>query len=171
MPQCTTFINWISFDFGKFVSGSLLPGVWNLGATHIKAWRRRWRRVWLSGATNSGSRCCYLAAKTTGNISIKFLFEGVGGHSCSDLSHSHLEMWSQLKTDLIALKKKSSQANTTPRSETQVLLELEETQAEIVGPAEIFLRLWLWLGWLWCGSWACRELPKVDGGRGGSCSG
>ena len=50
-----------------------------------------------------------------------------------------------MKTDLIALKKKSSQANTTPRSETQVLLELEETQAEIVGPAEIFLRLWLWL--------------------------
>ena len=48
-----------------------------------------------------------------------------------------------MKTDLIALKKKSSQANTTPRSETQVLLELEETQAEIVGPAEIFLRLWL----------------------------
>ena len=74
-------INWIGFDFGKFVSGSLLPSVWNLGATHIKAWRRRWRGVWLSGATNSGSRCCYLAAKTTGNISIKCLFEGVGGHS------------------------------------------------------------------------------------------
>ena len=48
-----------------------------------------------------------------------------------------------MKTDLIALKKKSSQANTTPRSETQVFLELEEAQAEIVGPAEIFLRLWL----------------------------
>ena len=38
-----------------------------------------------------GSRCCYLAGKTTGNISIKCLFEGVGGHSCSDLSHSHLK--------------------------------------------------------------------------------
>ena len=50
------------------------------------------------------------------------------------------KIWSHLKTDLIALKKKSSQANTTPRSETQVFLELEETQAEIVGPAEIFLR-------------------------------
>ena len=87
----TTFINWISLDFGKFVSGSLLPGVWNLGATHIKAWRRRWRRVWLSGASASGIRCCYLAPMTTGNISIKCLFEGVGGHSCSDLSHSHLK--------------------------------------------------------------------------------
>ena len=48
-----------------------------------------------------------------------------------------------MKTDLIARKKKSSQANTTPRSETQVFLELEEAQAEIVGPTEIFLRLWL----------------------------
>ena len=134
----TTFINWISFDFGKFVSGSLLPGFWNLGATHIKAWRRRWRRVWLSGATNSGSRCCYLAAKTTGNISIKCLFEGVRGHSCSDLSHSHLK-------NVISFENwpHCSQANTTPRSETQVFLELEEAQAEIVGPAEIFLRLWL----------------------------
>ena len=32
-----------------------------------------------------------VTSKTTGNISIKCLFEGVGGHSCSDLSHSHLK--------------------------------------------------------------------------------
>ena len=139
----TTFINWISFDFGKFVSGSLLPGVWNLGATLIEAWRRRWWRVWLSGAANSGIRCCYLAAKTTGNISIKCLFEGVGGHSCSDLSHSHLKNLISFENCPHCSQEKISQANTTPRSETQVFLELEEAQAEIVGPAEIFLRLWL----------------------------
>ena len=101
----TTFINWISLDFGKFVSGSLLPGVWNLGATHIKAWRRRWRRVWLSGAANSGRRCCYLAPMTTGNISIKCLFEGVGGHSCSDLSHSHLNIYIFLNTEMVKFMK------------------------------------------------------------------
>ena len=32
------------------------------------------------------------------------------------------------------------QANTTPRREARILLEVEETQAEIVGPAELFLR-------------------------------
>jgi len=32
------------------------------------------------------------------------------------------------------------QANTAPRREARILLEVEETQAEIVGPAELFLR-------------------------------
>ena len=35
---------------------------------------------------------------------------------------------------------KVAQANTTPRREARILLEVEETQAEIVGPAELFLR-------------------------------
>ena len=33
-----------------------------------------------------------------------------------------------------------SQANTTPRREARVVLEVEEIQAEIVGPNELFLR-------------------------------
>ena len=37
-------------------------------------------------------------------------------------------------------RKFTSQAIATPRRKAQVVLEVEETQAEIVGPAELFLR-------------------------------
>ena len=103
--------------------GSLLPGLRHLGAAHLKAGGGGWRWILLPGgwelwAVSQQSFKSYISALCEYAL------------HCGTADCLQFRIW----------RKFTSQAIATPRRKAQVVLEVEETQAEIVGPAELFLR-------------------------------
>ena len=77
-------------------------------------------------------------SRMVANMAVRWEHSVIGG-SFEKIHQRSLSEYGKYRIRLLA-KFHPSQANTTPRREAQILLEVEETQAEIVGPAELFLR-------------------------------